>query len=95
MSLIPLKTRRVGERCTLNLSRLKCVPVGVVRMLGKGTWSNMYLTMVQNEEIRLAELCVVNIHSLDKLEVLSSSLDRGSKLRGQSPIASCCYIVGG
>ncbi|GFW36477.1 uncharacterized protein TNCV_1344381 [Trichonephila clavipes] len=28
-SLIPLMTRRVGERCTLNLSKLKRHPVGV------------------------------------------------------------------
>ncbi|GFW61635.1 hypothetical protein TNCV_3705701 [Trichonephila clavipes] len=27
---VPLKTRRVGQRCTLNLSRLKRPPVGVV-----------------------------------------------------------------
>ncbi|GFX86420.1 hypothetical protein TNCV_2563091 [Trichonephila clavipes] len=27
--LVPLKSRRVGEGCTLNLSRLKCPPVGV------------------------------------------------------------------
>ncbi|GFX18587.1 transposable element Tcb1 transposase [Trichonephila clavipes] len=29
-SPVPLKTRRVGQRCTLNLSRLKRPPVGVV-----------------------------------------------------------------
>ncbi|GFU21247.1 hypothetical protein TNCV_9101 [Trichonephila clavipes] len=30
LSPVPLKTHRVGERCTLNLSRLKRPPVGVV-----------------------------------------------------------------
>ncbi|GFW70233.1 uncharacterized protein TNCV_3337511 [Trichonephila clavipes] len=32
----PLKTRRVGQRCTLNLSRAQSPPVGVVWLLGEG-----------------------------------------------------------
>ncbi|GFV97992.1 hypothetical protein TNCV_5070321 [Trichonephila clavipes] len=28
-SPVPLKTRRVGQRCTLNLSRAECPPAGV------------------------------------------------------------------
>ncbi|GFV20104.1 hypothetical protein TNCV_4194031 [Trichonephila clavipes] len=60
VTLVTLKTRRVGERCTLNLSKLKRPPVGVVWKLGEG------------------ELLA---------QVSSSSLDHGSKLRGQSPKA--------
>ncbi|GFV38807.1 hypothetical protein TNCV_1004491 [Trichonephila clavipes] len=39
-SLVPLKTRHVGDRCTLNLSRLKRpLPVCVVWMFGDGEGS--------------------------------------------------------
>ncbi|GFT07248.1 hypothetical protein TNCV_1416851 [Trichonephila clavipes] len=34
-SPVPLKTHRVGQRCTLNLSRLKRSPIGVVWKLGE------------------------------------------------------------
>ncbi|GFU66474.1 uncharacterized protein TNCV_3807171 [Trichonephila clavipes] len=35
-SPVPLKIHRVGQRCTLNLSRAETPPVGVVWQLGEG-----------------------------------------------------------
>ncbi|GFU42279.1 hypothetical protein TNCV_4554471 [Trichonephila clavipes] len=40
-SLVPLETRHAGGVCTLNLSRLKHPPVGVVWNLGKGVLAQM------------------------------------------------------
>ncbi|GFX05826.1 hypothetical protein TNCV_1662651 [Trichonephila clavipes] len=72
-SPVPLKTRHVGQRCTLNLSRaepssrrggvvarswecqLRCRPRHLTMV--KITWS-----VAKN--LRVAEQCIVNIHSL-------------------------------
>ncbi|GFW77776.1 uncharacterized protein TNCV_2805231 [Trichonephila clavipes] len=55
LSSVPLKTRRVGERCTLNLSRaLTCSCwSGVVVKRGQLKYRPRHLTMVQNYEVRL------------------------------------------
>ncbi|GFV59328.1 uncharacterized protein TNCV_2340691 [Trichonephila clavipes] len=53
-SLVPLKTHRLGEKCTLNLSNLKHPPGGVV-VRRRGDSSGVcprHLTMVQNDEVR-------------------------------------------
>ncbi|GFW96556.1 aminoglycoside phosphotransferase domain-containing protein 1 [Trichonephila clavipes] len=59
---VPLKTRRVGERCTLNLSRaqtsFRCC--GVVVRIGRCQlrYRPRHLTMVQNDEVhRQKPLC--------------------------------------
>ncbi|GFU58247.1 hypothetical protein TNCV_2886351 [Trichonephila clavipes] len=47
---IPLKTRRERGRCTLNLSKLKCLSVDVMWKLGEGCplmCRPRHLTMVQ------------------------------------------------
>ncbi|GFV66970.1 hypothetical protein TNCV_356561 [Trichonephila clavipes] len=45
-SPVPLKTRRVGKRCTLHLSRLKHPPVGEVWKLGKrGVSSDVFFVI--------------------------------------------------
>ncbi|GFV15391.1 uncharacterized protein TNCV_4834181 [Trichonephila clavipes] len=71
-SPVPLKTRRVGERCTLNLSRAQTSSCwsSVVVKRGQLKYRPRHLTMVQNYEVvskspRVAEQCDVNIHSLD------------------------------
>ncbi|GFW79056.1 apolipoprotein B-100 [Trichonephila clavipes] len=53
-SPIPLKTRRVEQRCTLNLSRDQTSPVGVVvRRGGRQLMCRpRHLIMVQNDEVR-------------------------------------------
>ncbi|GFU01943.1 uncharacterized protein TNCV_1524301 [Trichonephila clavipes] len=55
-SPVPLKTRRVGERCMLNLSRAQMSSrwCGVVvrRRGGQLRYRSRYLTMVQNDEVR-------------------------------------------
>ncbi|GFT42858.1 uncharacterized protein TNCV_2190011 [Trichonephila clavipes] len=54
-SPVPLKTRRVGERCTLNLSRAQtsfCWNGEVVKR-GQLKYRPRHLTMVQNYEVRL------------------------------------------
>ncbi|GFV70714.1 hypothetical protein TNCV_2022781 [Trichonephila clavipes] len=55
-SPVPLKTRRVGQRCTLNLTSLKCPPFGVKCKLGEGLpqlrFRLHHLTMVQNDKVR-------------------------------------------
>ncbi|GFX56409.1 uncharacterized protein TNCV_2243411 [Trichonephila clavipes] len=55
-----LKTRRVGQRCMLNLSKLKRPPVGVVWKLREGgTNSGVVLVdMVQNNEVTTNSSCV-------------------------------------
>ncbi|GFT96879.1 uncharacterized protein TNCV_1934311 [Trichonephila clavipes] len=78
-SSVPLKTRRVGQRCTLNLSRAEtsslCCGVvvrrggissGVVHVtspLSKITWS-------VGKSPHVAEQCDVNIHSLPRVRIL-------------------------
>ncbi|GFV92232.1 uncharacterized protein TNCV_1896681 [Trichonephila clavipes] len=71
-SPVPLKTRRVGQRCTLNLSRAETSSrwCGVeVRRGGCQLRCRLcHLTMVQNylsvaKSPRVAEQCVVNIQS--------------------------------
>ncbi|GFW86658.1 uncharacterized protein TNCV_4334421 [Trichonephila clavipes] len=51
----PLKTRRVGERCTLNLSRAQTSSCwsGVVVKRGTLKYRPHHLTIVQNYEVRL------------------------------------------
>ncbi|GFS97083.1 hypothetical protein TNCV_4492591 [Trichonephila clavipes] len=55
-SLVPLKTRRVEQRCTLNLLRVETFSVGVVWELGKrgvpAQVSSTSLDMVQNYVVR-------------------------------------------
>ncbi|GFY00714.1 uncharacterized protein TNCV_2141061 [Trichonephila clavipes] len=54
-SPLPLKTRRVGERCTLNLSRAQtssCWCGVVVRRGGQFRYRPRHLTMVQNYVVR-------------------------------------------
>ncbi|GFS99771.1 uncharacterized protein TNCV_1095771 [Trichonephila clavipes] len=57
-SPIPLKTRRVGVRCTLNLSRSQKSSCwrGVVVKRGQLKCRPRQLTMVQNYEVRLQKL---------------------------------------
>ncbi|GFU52591.1 uncharacterized protein TNCV_617071 [Trichonephila clavipes] len=72
---VPLKTRRVGKRCTLNLSRAQTSSCwsGVVVKRGQLKYRPRHLTMAQNyiytrsvsKSPRVAEQCDVNIHSLD------------------------------
>ncbi|GFU58593.1 uncharacterized protein TNCV_2100531 [Trichonephila clavipes] len=52
---VPLKTRRVGERCTLNLSRAQTFSCwsGVVVKRGQLKYRPRHLTMVQNYDVRL------------------------------------------
>ncbi|GFU03064.1 uncharacterized protein TNCV_113721 [Trichonephila clavipes] len=54
-SRVPLKTRRVGERCTLNLSRAQTSSYcsGVVVKRGQLKYRPRHLAMVQNYEVRL------------------------------------------
>ncbi|GFX01611.1 uncharacterized protein TNCV_3971111 [Trichonephila clavipes] len=59
-SPVPLKTRCLGERCTLNLSRAQTSSrwSGVVVKRGQLKCRPRYLTMVQNYEFRLQKpLC--------------------------------------
>ncbi|GFS95667.1 uncharacterized protein TNCV_886211 [Trichonephila clavipes] len=56
-SPIPLKTHRVGERCSLNLSKAQtsfCWS-GVVVKRGQLKYRLRHLTMVQNYEVRLQQ----------------------------------------
>ncbi|GFU81978.1 hypothetical protein TNCV_516591 [Trichonephila clavipes] len=60
-SPVPLMTRRVGQRCTLNLSRAETLVGCHLRCHPR------HLTMVQNDVAKgphVAEQCDVNIHSL-------------------------------
>ncbi|GFX08668.1 uncharacterized protein TNCV_61951 [Trichonephila clavipes] len=76
-SPVPLKTRRVGQRCTLNLSRAETSSrwCGVVVRRGRCQLRcrPRHLTMVQNYVVRVAkrprvaEQCDVNLHSLTLL----------------------------
>ncbi|GFW44130.1 uncharacterized protein TNCV_3854911 [Trichonephila clavipes] len=52
---VPLKTRRVGEICTLNLSRAQTSSCwsGVIVKRGQLKYRPRHLTMVQNYEVRL------------------------------------------
>ncbi|GFX94018.1 uncharacterized protein TNCV_3413801 [Trichonephila clavipes] len=54
-SPVPLNTRRVEERCTLNLSRAQTSSFwsGVVVKRGQLKYHPRHLTMVQNYEVRL------------------------------------------
>ncbi|GFT99225.1 uncharacterized protein TNCV_4469601 [Trichonephila clavipes] len=54
-SPVPLKTRRVEARCTLNLSRAQTSSCwsGVVVKRGQLKYRPRHLTMVQNYEVRL------------------------------------------
>ncbi|GFT33889.1 uncharacterized protein TNCV_4383751 [Trichonephila clavipes] len=71
-SPVPLKTRRVGrERCTLNLSRAQASSRWCGVVVSRGRYQlrcrPRHGTMAQNDEAkspRVAEQCVVNIHSL-------------------------------
>ncbi|GFW78997.1 uncharacterized protein TNCV_214301 [Trichonephila clavipes] len=69
-SPVPLKTRRVGERCTLNLSRAQTFSRwgGVVVRRGECQlrFRPHHVTMVRNDakSPRVAEQCDFNIHSL-------------------------------
>ncbi|GFY27190.1 uncharacterized protein TNCV_2068111 [Trichonephila clavipes] len=70
-SPVPLKTRHVGQRCTLNLSRAEKSTrwCGVVVRRGEGQLrcGPRHLTMVHGsvaKRPRVAEQCVVNIYSL-------------------------------
>ncbi|GFX92527.1 hypothetical protein TNCV_710321 [Trichonephila clavipes] len=70
LNLIPLKTRRVGQRCTLNLSRAQTSSRWSSRRGNAG--SGVVLVTFREFEIkrsftkssRVAEQCDVNIHSL-------------------------------
>ncbi|GFY27520.1 uncharacterized protein TNCV_2071401 [Trichonephila clavipes] len=76
-SPVPLKTRRVGQQCTLNLSRAEMSSrwCGVVVRRGRGCQLRCrprHLTMVQNYVVRrqnprVAEQCDVNIQSIIRL----------------------------
>ncbi|GFU45654.1 uncharacterized protein TNCV_4223571 [Trichonephila clavipes] len=73
-SPVPLKTRRVGQRCTLNLSRAETSSrwCGVVVRRGcQLRCRPRLLTMVQNYVVvakspRVAEQCDVNIQSINQ-----------------------------
>ncbi|GFT91413.1 uncharacterized protein TNCV_4285691 [Trichonephila clavipes] len=75
-SPVPLKTRRVGQRCTLNLSRAETSSrwCGVVVRRGECQLRcrPRHLTMVQNYVVRrqksprVAEQCDVNIQSINQ-----------------------------
>ncbi|GFX73496.1 hypothetical protein TNCV_3403071 [Trichonephila clavipes] len=57
---VPLKTRRVGERCTLNLLRAQMSSCwsGVVVKRGQLKYRPRHLTMAQNYEVRLQKALV-------------------------------------
>ncbi|PRD32869.1 UNVERIFIED_CONTAM: hypothetical protein NCL1_19175 [Trichonephila clavipes] len=72
-SPVPLKTRRVGQQCTLNLSRAQTFSrwCGVVVRRGGASsgvihvtepWLKITWSVAKNH--RVAEQCDVNIHSL-------------------------------
>ncbi|GFS81170.1 uncharacterized protein TNCV_1224191 [Trichonephila clavipes] len=71
-SPVPLKTRLVGERCTLNLSRAQTSSRWcgvVVRREGASsgvvliTWPGFKITRSVAKSPRVAEQCAVNLHS--------------------------------
>ncbi|GFU34584.1 hypothetical protein TNCV_1993141 [Trichonephila clavipes] len=72
-SPVQLKNRRVGEKCTLNLSRAQTSSCwsGVAVERDQLKYRPRHLTMVQNytssvsKSLRVAEQFDVNIHSLD------------------------------
>ncbi|GFV33934.1 uncharacterized protein TNCV_1673481 [Trichonephila clavipes] len=75
-SPVPLKTRRVGQRCTLNLSRAETSSrwCGVVVRRGGASSGVVHVTdhgfqnyVVRRQSPRVAEQCDVNLHSLGKL----------------------------
>ncbi|GFX74918.1 uncharacterized protein TNCV_1844901 [Trichonephila clavipes] len=82
---VPLKTRRVGNRCTLNLSRAQmssCWSGGVVKrgQLKYRPHQPLFkITRSVSKSPRVAQQCDVNIHSLDhesslKLQLLEQNM---------------------
>ncbi|GFV26897.1 uncharacterized protein TNCV_2615231 [Trichonephila clavipes] len=74
LSPVTLKTRRVGQRCTLNLSRAETSSrwCGVVVRRGGAsssavhfTWPWLTITWSVAKSIRVAEQCDVNIQSIN------------------------------
>ncbi|GFV67235.1 hypothetical protein TNCV_3669901 [Trichonephila clavipes] len=66
-SPVPLKARRVGERCALNMSRAQTSTRGV--LVRRGRWHPrchpLHLTMAQNYEVRQQKrLVLLNIATL-------------------------------
>ncbi|GFY11135.1 uncharacterized protein TNCV_4471211 [Trichonephila clavipes] len=77
-SPVPLKTRHIGELCTLNLSRLKRPQVGVVVrrrgdssgvVLVTGPWFKIARSVAKSP--RVAEQSDVNIYSLTLQQCLA------------------------
>ncbi|GFW72978.1 uncharacterized protein TNCV_831011 [Trichonephila clavipes] len=74
-SLVPLKTRRLGERYTLNLSKAQTSSRGCGVVVRRGgaiscvvvvtPWFKMTKSVAKSP--RVAEQCDVNIHSLTVL----------------------------
>ncbi|GFV67725.1 uncharacterized protein TNCV_4624051 [Trichonephila clavipes] len=84
-SPVPLKTRRVGQRCTLNLSRAQtssCWCGVVVRREGASSgvvlvtspWFKITRSVAKSR--RVAEQCDVNIHSLRRTRSSGSALNK-------------------
>ncbi|GFU60302.1 uncharacterized protein TNCV_3404461 [Trichonephila clavipes] len=96
-SPVPLKTRRVGQRCTLNLSRAETSSrwCGVRRRRCQLRCRPRHLTMVQNDVAqspRVAEQCDVTIQSINWCGVIlrrsvAISSDRASNLPSLPPVA--------
>ncbi|GFU17066.1 uncharacterized protein TNCV_2480071 [Trichonephila clavipes] len=89
--LVPLKTRRVGERSTLNLSRAQTSSHGcgvVVKREGASSgvvlvtspWFKMTRSVAKSS--RVAEQCDINIHSLTDLWLAFPSGTEGPPCRG-------------
>ncbi|GFU00715.1 uncharacterized protein TNCV_4818731 [Trichonephila clavipes] len=77
-SPVPLKTRRVGQQCTLNLSRAETSSrwYGVVVRRGGAcsgvvhvTWPWFKITWSVTKSPRVAEQCDVNIQSIKSIGV--------------------------
>ncbi|GFW96038.1 uncharacterized protein TNCV_957521 [Trichonephila clavipes] len=75
-SPVPLKTRRVGQRCTLNLSRAEASSrwCGVVVRRGGASSGVVHVTLPWfkitwsvAKSFRVAEQCDVNIQSINRL----------------------------
>ncbi|GFT11247.1 uncharacterized protein TNCV_1143791 [Trichonephila clavipes] len=85
-SPVSRKTHRVGQRCTLNLSRAETrPPIGVVDMRGGAssgfvhvTWPMFKITWSVTKSSRVAEQCDVNIHSLTHF--VSRKITQGSRI---------------
>ncbi|GFV59695.1 uncharacterized protein TNCV_1907661 [Trichonephila clavipes] len=91
-SPVSLKTRRVGKRCTLNLSRAKTSPRWCGMVVRRGGYQLRcrppHLTMVQNDETKSSHHSVVRKFENEvPVQVSFSSPGRDSNISCLVPIA--------